>query len=56
MVDGLRMELPDELGTPWAKDEAERPHRSLLGALGNSIIPQVAYQIIKAMIGAEEAI
>ena len=25
-------------------------HRSVLGALGNSIVPQVAYQIIKAMI------
>jgi len=29
-------------------------HRSLLGALGNSIVPQVAERIIRAMIEAEE--
>jgi hypothetical protein len=26
-----------------------RPHRSLLGALGNSIVPQVAVEILKAV-------
>ena len=31
-------------------------HRSVLAALGNSIVPQVAYEIIKAIITAEKAV
>jgi hypothetical protein len=31
------------------------PHRSLLGALGNSIVPQVAAEIIKAIIMSEDS-
>jgi len=31
-------------------------HRSVLAALGNSIVPQVAYEIIKAIIAAEKAV
>jgi hypothetical protein len=29
-------------------------HRSILGALGNSIVPQVAAEIIRAMVTVEE--
>jgi len=67
MAHGLPMELLEELAEE-AQEEIERlgpvfadtrltglsPHRSILGALGNSIVPQVAYQIIKAMIESEE--
>ena len=49
LVNGLRMELPDELGTPWAARQEDRPHRSLLGALGNSVVWQVAAELIRAI-------
>jgi hypothetical protein len=44
LVDGLQYPLPEMVG-PF--------HRSLLAALGNSIVPQVAYEIIKAIKEAE---
>lgn len=39
---------------PGLLGELEQTHRSALGALGNSIVPQVAYQIIKAIIKADK--
>lgn len=41
VVDGVFAEVSGIVGS--------RPHRSLLGALGNSIVPQVAYEILKAV-------
>jgi site-specific DNA-cytosine methylase len=48
-ADGKVRRAPDD-----TFDVAYGLHRSLLGALGNSIVPQVAAQIIKAMIMADE--
>lgn len=61
MADGLPLELLEQL----AKDEenieetilekasgeltSARPHKSLLAALGNAIVPQLAYEILVAM-------
>lgn len=54
LANGLRLGVSEALGTPWAAEAKDRPHRSLLGALGNSIVPQVAQVIIQAMIQSEE--
>jgi len=53
LADGVRVELPNELGTPWATRQEDRPHKSILGAIGNSIVPQIACVIIRAMIQSE---
>jgi DNA (cytosine-5)-methyltransferase 1 len=54
MAHGLPVELLEELGTEGRQTPEEcEPHRSILGALGNSIIPQVAARIIEAIIDAE---
>jgi len=54
MAHGLPVELLEELGTEGRQTPEDcAPHRSLLGALGNSIVPQVATQIIKAMIDTQ---
>lgn len=45
LVDGLQPGVSGELGPL---------HRSVLAALGNSILPQVAFQIIQAIVRAEE--
>lgn len=55
MAHGLPVELLEALGEEgregWTPEDCE-PHRRLLGALGNSIVPQVAVEIFKAMKGA----
>lgn len=55
MAHGLPVELLEGLGAEARPEDAEglTPHRSLLGALGNSIVWQVAQVIIAAMIEAE---
>lgn len=54
MAYGLPVELLETLGAEGRQTPEEcEVHRSILGALGNSIVPQVAYQIIKAMVEAD---
>lgn len=71
MVDGLPVELLEALAQEegltqemiWNNSDSFQdvritgamPHRSLLGALGNSIVPQVAAEIIKAIIMSEDS-
>jgi site-specific DNA-cytosine methylase len=60
LLEGLAAEVGDE--ELWNEIErfgdvripAATPHRSLLGALGNSIVPQVAQRVIAAMVQADE--
>jgi site-specific DNA-cytosine methylase len=51
---GLSSELPKELGQAQEQDceNLIEAHRSLIGALGNSQVPQIAYMIIKAAMEA----
>jgi len=54
MADGLPVELLGELGQERRQTPQDcEPHRSLLGALGNSIVWPVAAEIIGAMVSAE---
>jgi len=58
MAHGLPVELLETLAEEINEQIAKggdhfTPHRTLLGALGNSIVPQVAQVIIKAMIQSE---
>lgn len=52
MAHGLPVELLEALGEEgregWTPEDCE-PHRSLLGALGNSVVPSVCVEIFKAM-------
>ncbi len=53
MAHGLPVELLTELGQAGRQTPQEiEPHRSLLGALGNSIVWPVAAEIIGAMVQA----
>jgi len=48
LVDGVSVNILEELA------EEGWPHRSVLAALGNSIVPQVAFQIIQAIVRAND--
>jgi len=55
MAHGLPVELLEGLGTEGRQTpEACEPHRSLLGALGNSIVWQVAAKVIEAIVRSED--
>jgi site-specific DNA-cytosine methylase len=51
MANGLPLELFE--GLP--EGEEAQPHRSLIAALGNSIVPEVARRIIQAMVDADNS-
>ena len=54
MAHGLPVELLEELGAEGRQTPEEcEVHRSILGALGNSIVPNVAFRIIQAILEAE---
>jgi len=54
MAYGLPVELLEELGAEGRQTPEDcEVHRSLLGALGNAIIPQVATEIIKAIVESD---
>jgi len=52
MAHGLPVELSEGLAEG---EEPETPHRSLIAALGNAIVPQVAYRIFCAIRDASDA-
>lgn len=54
MAHGLPVELLEELGAEGRQTPEEcEVHRSILGALGNSIVPNVAFRIIQAILEAD---
>lgn len=54
MADGLPVELLEELGAEGRQTPKDcETHRSLIGALGNAIVPQVAAIVIKAIVDAD---
>lgn len=55
MAHGLPVELSEALGEEGRQTPEDcEPHRSILAALGNSIVPQVAVEIFKAIKQAHE--
>jgi hypothetical protein len=54
MAHGLPVELLEELGTEGRQTPKKcEVHRSILGALGNSIVWPIAAEIIKAILAAD---
>jgi hypothetical protein len=52
LADGVSSELSAPLGEAACKNKIEA-HRSLLAALGNAIVPQVAERIIRTIVMVE---
>jgi hypothetical protein len=56
MAHGLPVELSEALGEEGRQTPKDcEPHRSLLGALGNSVVPSVCVEIMRAIRMADDA-